>query len=66
MRAGGKFHAPFGKPELKLELEVKWRQRMSEAALMALTRKVESPTVFVPEDLLAACDSEMRYQEVSE
>ena len=56
MRAGGKFHHPFGNPELRLDIELRWRRRMSEAALMALTKNVESPTVFVPEDLLAVSD----------
>jgi len=53
MRAGGKFHYPFGNPELPHELEVKWRRKMTEAALIALTRRVEKPTVFTPEELLA-------------
>ncbi len=53
MRAGGKFHYPFGNPELPYESEVKWRRKMVEAALKALTRKVEKPTVFTPEALLS-------------
>jgi len=53
LRAGGKFHCPFGKPELPRDLEVKWRRKMAEAALKALTREVEKPTVFTPEELLS-------------
>jgi hypothetical protein len=53
MRAGGKFHCPFGRPELSPDSEYKWRRRMAEAAVKALTHKVEKPTVFVAERLLA-------------
>ncbi len=52
MKAGGKFHHPFGNPELSREAEVRWRRRMAEAALKALMKDVEKPTVFTPEDLL--------------
>jgi glycine reductase len=52
MKAGGKFHYPLGNPELTHDVEVKWRRRMVEAALTALTRQVKKPTVFAPEDLV--------------
>ena len=52
MKAGGKFHHPFGNPELRADVELKWRRKMAEAALKLLTREVEGPTVFEPEDLL--------------
>jgi len=52
MKAGGKFHYPFGNSELSHDAEVKWRRRMAEAALKVLMKKVEKPTVFTPEELL--------------
>jgi hypothetical protein len=54
MKAGGKFHYPFGKPEVPYEAEVKWRRKMAEAALTVLTRKVDKPTVFAPEELVGS------------
>ena len=52
MRAGGKFHYPFGNPDLPRDMEFEWRGRMAKAALRALMRKVEKAMVFTPEELL--------------
>lgn len=54
MKAGGKFHYPFGSPEASPEAEVNWRRRMVEAALKVLAKDVKKPTVFTPEDLLGS------------
>jgi hypothetical protein len=54
MKAGGKFHYPFGNPELSRDAEIKWRRSMAEAALKALSKKVEKSTVFTPEELMAS------------
>ena len=52
VQAGGRFHCPFGQPELSSEKEVIWRKQVVEAALKALTIAVDRPTVFRLEDLL--------------
>jgi len=52
MRAGGKFHYPFGNPDLSKEMEFQWRRKMVTAALKCLTKRVDKPTVFTPEEVL--------------
>ncbi len=53
MKAGGKFHYPFGNPELPHNQEIEWRRKMAIAALKVVTIEVKKPTVFTPEELLA-------------
>lgn len=52
MRAGGKFHYPFGNPDLTRESELKWRHKMALASLKVLMKNVERPTVFTPDELV--------------
>jgi glycine reductase complex component B subunit gamma len=53
MRAGGKFHHPFGNPDLPKEMEFQWRRKMVASALKCLTQSVDKPTVFTPDDVLS-------------
>jgi hypothetical protein len=50
--AGGKFHYPFGNPELPKANEFQWRRTMVKAALKLLTKPVEKVTVFSQEEAL--------------
>lgn len=46
---GGKFHHPFGKPELSPEDEFVWRKKLVQRALAILEQPVDKPTVFFAE-----------------
>jgi glycine reductase len=46
---GGKFHHPFGKPELSPEDEFVWRKKLVQRALAILEQTVDKPTVFFAE-----------------
>lgn len=46
---GGKFHYPFGRPELPLEDEFVWRKKLVQKALAILEQPVDKPTVFFAE-----------------
>jgi len=48
--AGGKFHYPFGNPDLPKQKEFQWRRIMVKAALNLLTKPVEKVTVFTQEE----------------
>lgn len=50
---GGKFHHPFGNPDLPWANEFEWRKQLVRAALQILTMPVDAPTVFSPGDVLA-------------
>lgn len=50
--ADGKFHYPFGNPELNQEKEFSWRQRSVKAALTILAKPVEDVTVFSSKEVL--------------
>ncbi len=52
VKAGGRFHHPFGDPTRTPSGEREWRRRMVKAALLALKVPVEGPTVFEPDELL--------------
>jgi glycine reductase len=43
---GGKFHHPFGNPDLPPQEEYAWRRAFVEQAIRALCTPVEQPTVF--------------------
>ena len=46
---GGKFHHPFGKPELSPDDEFRWRKKLVQKALAILEQPVDKPTVFFAE-----------------
>lgn len=52
LKTSGRFHCPFGQPDLPPETEAAWRQQLLQAALLLLQRPVTGPTVFTPEKLL--------------
>ncbi len=43
---GGRFHHPFGQPELPPAEEYAWRRKFVERILQALCTPVQQPTVF--------------------
>ena len=43
---GGKFHHPFGDPQLPPEEEYGWRRKFVERTIQALCTPVQAPTVF--------------------
>lgn len=49
----GKFHHPFGNPELNKDKEFIWRERSVKAALRILTKPVEDVTVFSSDEALS-------------
>lgn len=51
LKAEGRFHCPFGQPELPQDQEIQWRRKMTEAALKVLTCPVDKPTLFTVEDI---------------
>ncbi len=51
--AGGKFHYPWGEPNLPPEKEFAWRKRMAEAGLKYLQTPVEGVEVKTIDQLLA-------------
>lgn len=52
LQADGKFHHPFGNPELNQAKEFAWRERSLTAALKILTKAVEDVTVFNSDEVL--------------
>ena len=51
--AGGKFHYPWGNPDLTPEKERAWRKNMGEAALKYLAEPVSEVTVKSIDQVLA-------------
>lgn len=47
---GGRFHHPFGAPELPPAEEYAWRRKFVERTIQALCTEVTQPTVFEVED----------------
>jgi glycine/betaine/sarcosine/D-proline reductase family selenoprotein B len=43
---GGRFHHPFGAPELSATEEYDWRRKFVERTIQALCTPVQQPTVF--------------------
>jgi hypothetical protein len=43
---GGRFHHPFGAPELPAAEEYAWRRKFVERTIQALCTPVQQPTVF--------------------
>jgi hypothetical protein len=49
---GGKFHHPFGDPQLPPEEEYSWRRKFVERTIQVLCTPVQAPTVFDVESAL--------------
>lgn len=47
---GGRFHHPFGKPELPSADEYAWRRKFVDRIVTALCTPVQQPTVFDVEE----------------
>jgi glycine reductase complex component B subunit gamma len=58
---GGKFHHPFGNPDLPPQEEYAWRRAFVEQTIRALCTPVQQPTVF--DVSTSACLSECSLKE---